>query len=86
MTNTNIRNAYLRKLAAREINGWHEVWRRSRHYRRNKMRRDELISCVHAIVGAYARMDLHLRRHGAELVAGDVTPLAAYPGAFAGHE
>jgi hypothetical protein len=79
-TNRAIHNPYLRALAAREIVGWRAVYAKS-----ETMTRFTLIAKIGALIGMAGRIDLHLRRYPAAVVAGNTAPLADYAGGFAGH-
>ena len=78
MTNQYLTNPYLRSMLAHELLGIRKLNRRARHCIDAGERRSEAYDLM-------GRMQTHLTRHGAALLAGDPTPLRDYPASFAGH-
>ena len=78
MTNQYLTNPYLRSLLAHELMGIRVVSRICPLM----IDREERMIEAYSLMG---RMQTHLTRHGAALLAGDPTPLRDYPASFAGH-
>lgn len=83
MTNPEVKNPYLRALLARELLGYRRSHWTMQHFGLTDGR--EYVIRKYVFRNSFGRVDLHLHRHGAALVAGDVTPLNNYPASFAGH-
>lgn len=88
-TNPQIRNPYIRGLAARELLGYRKSYWRTINFQSPALDlqwyRARYTAKILAAINAFARVDLHLRRHGEALVSGNTEPLKGYPAGFAGH-